>query len=170
MISGEWTPRYLLEHWVPSLVREAAPNARFLVMLRDPVERFVSGLRHSARSKSKLKQDYASLHYLRGLYFHQLQRWLKAFPKSRFLILQYEKCVVEPEHELQRTFEFLGLPAIPADSIPFKDRLNITRNPKSFSLGETHRRSLVDSYRDDVRDLLRDFPEIDGALWTNFAG
>lgn len=168
MISGEWTPRYLVEHWAPLLVRAAAPNARLLVMVRDPVERFISGMRHTARVKSALDRDDAHVHYLRGLYYRQLKPWLNLFPRSQILVLQYEKCTLEPEHELRRSFAFLGLPAISTGSIDFASETNITRNQESFALDATHRQSLVESYRDDVGDLLREFPEIDGRLWNHF--
>ena len=166
-ISGEWTPRYLSMHWAPSLIKKAAPNACFLVMLRDPVDRFVSGMRHVLRSRSIHCID-AQEHYYRGLYCHQLRMWLSVFKRSQFLILQYERCLLEPDRQLQRTFEFLGLDPISTRSIDFKTRKNVTRNKESYTLDENHRRSLVDSYHDDVKDLLRDFPEIDVHLWKHF--
>ena len=45
-IAGEWTPDYL---WQPSSidgVAAAAPHAKILFLVRDPVDRFVSGLAH----------------------------------------------------------------------------------------------------------------------------
>ena len=42
--AGEWTPRYMVDFWTPALLREAAPSAKILVMLRDPFERFCSGV------------------------------------------------------------------------------------------------------------------------------
>ena len=41
-LSGEWTPRYMHDYWSLPLLREAAPDARILVILRDPVERALS--------------------------------------------------------------------------------------------------------------------------------
>ena len=46
MVTGEWTPDYMHLGWVPSLLADAAPRTRLLVLLRDPVERFQSGLAH----------------------------------------------------------------------------------------------------------------------------
>lgn len=43
-IAGEWTPRYMANFWTPGLLHEAAPEARLLVLLRDPVERYLSGV------------------------------------------------------------------------------------------------------------------------------
>ena len=43
-LAGEWTPRYLYDYWSIPLLREAAPETRLLVLLRDPVARYRSGL------------------------------------------------------------------------------------------------------------------------------
>ena len=45
---GEWTPRYLPDFWSISLLRRAAPDARLLVMLRDPVARYRSAAAQAA--------------------------------------------------------------------------------------------------------------------------
>ena len=168
MLAGEFTPAYLPKHWSALLIKKSAPNARLLVMLRDPIDRFVSGMRQMARQTPKLTALDAEVHYYRGLYCRQLQAWLRVFPRSQLLILQYEKCKLDPETELRRTFDFIGLDFRPSSSFNFKKKINRTFNRKSFSLGETHRRSLVESYRDDVRQLLETFPEIDGSLWKHF--
>jgi hypothetical protein len=46
---GEKTPEYLSCPWAPPMIKEAAPDARAIVLLRDPVERYVSGLSHHER-------------------------------------------------------------------------------------------------------------------------
>src|SRR5215216_938264 len=43
-ISGEWTPGYMCDPWTVPLLAEAAPEARYLIMLRDPVERYRSAI------------------------------------------------------------------------------------------------------------------------------
>ena len=43
-VTGEWTPRYMYDHWSLRLLRRAAPEARILVILRDPIERYRSAL------------------------------------------------------------------------------------------------------------------------------
>ena len=45
-IAGEWTPRYMHDFWTPRLIARAAPEAKLLIMFRDPVERFRSGVPH----------------------------------------------------------------------------------------------------------------------------
>ena len=174
MLAGEWTPSYLNDYWVPPLMKATAPNAKFIVILRDPIDRFVSGMLHQLRGDNALLKSVISLkvianaQFTRGLYFQQLQRWLANFPRSQFLILQYEKCKLEPKVQLRRTFEFLDLPEISLDSINFWARKNRTWNRGDYELTEANRRSLIDAYRDDVIKLGDDFPEVDCGLWKNF--
>ena len=41
-ITGEWTGRYMFDAWTPPLLKRAAPDARLLVMLSDPLDRYRS--------------------------------------------------------------------------------------------------------------------------------
>ena len=50
-LTGEWTPDYIQYSWVPALLAQAAPQTRLLVLLRDPIERFRSGLAHQRRDR-----------------------------------------------------------------------------------------------------------------------
>ena len=45
--AGEWTPVYMSAPWIPPLLAAAAPDTRVLVLLRDPLERFLSGIEHT---------------------------------------------------------------------------------------------------------------------------
>src|SRR5690242_18385540 len=46
LLAGEFTPRYMFDPWVPALLRVAAPEARLIMILRDPVDRYRSGIAH----------------------------------------------------------------------------------------------------------------------------
>jgi hypothetical protein len=168
--TGEWTPVYLSAPWIPSLLAAAAPEARLLVILRDPVERYLSGLAHATRMAQRRGaplERYAPLEqFARGFYHGQLTRLLHHFARSQVLILQYERCASEPLAQLRRTFEFLGLSDLgftpDVDGRPRQQ----TDKPE---LDHAARRSQIEAYRDDVIDLARAFPEIDLRLWPNFA-
>ena len=56
-VAGEWTPGYLIDFWTPELIRRAAPDARILVLLRDPIERFRSGLTHQIGDVAEAPSD-----------------------------------------------------------------------------------------------------------------
>ncbi|HTA13389.1 MAG TPA: sulfotransferase [Solirubrobacteraceae bacterium] len=167
---GEWTPLYMSAPWVPALLAQAAPQARLLVLLRDPVERYISGLQHDsghAREQGVSLSRLTPLDaFARGLYHAQLIRLLSHFDRSQILVLQYERCVSEPLAELRKTFQFLGL-----RDVEFVPDLTITpnRQPSKPQLDAAARDAYVAAYRDDVLALAQAFPEIDLALWPNFA-
>ncbi len=168
--AGEWTPLYMSAPWVPSLLAAAAPEARLLVLLRDPLERYLSGLQHDthlARRRGARLSRYAPLEqFVRGLYHLQLVRLLDHFERSRVLVMQYERCTREPLSELRRTFEFLGL-----EDREFSP--NLEAHPKHQiekpELDPRARESYVRAYHDDVANLMDACPEIDVRLWPNFA-
>ncbi len=115
-VTGEWTPDYLHQSWVPPLLQKAAPDARLLVLVRDPVERFRSGLAHHGRHTGRLIADVYADAVVRGLYGRWLEHWLKHFPSDHILVLQYEHCVADPAGQIERTYRFLGLsPFTPPD-------------------------------------------------------
>jgi hypothetical protein len=168
--TGEWTPMYLCAPWIPRLLAEAAPQARLLVLLRDPVERYLSGLQHDAkvaREHGAPLSELAPLQALaRGFYNAQLTHVLAHFDRSQILVLQYERCTREPLTELRRTFEFLGVEE--PGFVPELDA-HPHRQPNKPTLDADTRGAYVRAYRGDVAALARGFPEIDLALWPNFA-
>jgi hypothetical protein len=164
-LTGEWTPDYMHSPWVPPLLAQAAPNARLLVLLRDPVERFRSGLAHQRRDRGRLTIEAYQDAVARGFYHDELRRWTTYFPREQILVLQYERCAEDPIGQLTRTYRFLGLE--PVVSAGLGSRVN--RTAKSPSLSEHVRRRLVELYTPDVRALLKSFAELDPSLWPNFA-
>lgn len=168
--AGEWTPSYLSAPWVAPLLAAAAPDTRLLVILRDPLERYLSGLEHDAwvagRHGLPLSQHAPLEAFARGFYHAQLSAWLQHFDRSRILVLQFERCAAEPGAELERTLDFLGL-----SSAGFTPDLGAHPNhqPSKPPLDPAVRAAYLSRYRDDVLRLAADFPEIDLGLWPNFA-
>ena len=171
LCAGEWSPSYLPAPRVPAMLAAAAPGARVLVLLRDPVERYRSALaRHLrvAQASGRPLNAMAPLDaFTRGLYHAQLDRLLKRFPRSQVLILQYERCSAEPRPQLRRTYEFLGLREV--GFVPSLEA-HPNRQPDKAALDPEVRAALVDAYTDDVVRLLAEYPDIDAGLWPNFAG
>jgi hypothetical protein len=156
--------------WIPRLLAAAAPEARLLVLLRDPVERYLSGLALNARVAKRRGAPlsrYAPLEsFVRGLYHAQLVDLLSYFDRSQVLVLQYERCTLEPLPELRRTFQFLGL----SETAVVPDlEAHPKRQPEKPMLDPDTREAYVRAYRDDVASLIDAFPEIDVRLWPNFA-
>lgn len=165
-LSGEWTPGYMLDAWTPPLLRQAAPQARLLVLVRDPVERFRSGrtLAENRLVVEATPRAAANAAFNRGLYADQLLRLWRAFPHEQVLVLQYERCVADPRGELSRTFEFLGLgPSIP-DGIAPQERINASAGQK-VALSEWQVAELTRRYAPENDRLARLVPDLDLSLW-----
>jgi hypothetical protein len=169
-LAGEWTPSYLAAPGVPPLLAAAAPRARLLVLLRDPLERYLSGLKHdtwvAAQAGLPLSQHAPMEAFARGLYHAQLGTWLEHFDRSQILVQQFERCAAEPAAELRRTLEFVGLSA---DGFDPDLEAHPNHQAGKPSLDPTARDAYVRAYRDDVLRLAADFPEVDLRLWPNFA-
>jgi len=175
---GEKTPGYLYQPWVAPMLAHAAPDARLIVLMRDPVERYVSGLGLLARSGALKGQvgagDVGSREHRiveamdRGLYAAQLTWWLGHYPRERFLLLQYERCVADTQGQLSRTFEFLGL----SDQRATAAEVARTRKkaPDRVLLAPQLRRLMADYYRADAIRLAEIMPDLDLGLWRNLSG
>ena len=166
MATGEWTPDYFTLPWVPALLREAAPETRLLVLLRDPVDRMLSGLAH--QNRVGMASDGATIAdaVQRGFYARALGRWLEHFESNQLLVLQYERCALEPETQLAATLDFLGLPRLTGGPAASSWSGGSGRLPGA---DDELRRRLVELYAPDVTALAGQRPEVELALWPNFA-
>jgi hypothetical protein len=137
-ITGEASPFYLFHPRVPERVKQNAPDAKLIALLRDPVERAFSHYRMNVKdgtetlsfeeavesehrrirddvARMKLDQRYTGSDYRlysyinRGFYDEQLKRWLKHFPADQMLVLKSEEFFGNTEQVVQRVFGFLGL-------------------------------------------------------------
>lgn len=165
-ITGEWTPDYLGYPWVAALLAEAAPDAKLLVITRDPVERFRSGLSFRLSQGAAHSEATVADAVARGHYARSLRRYLDYFPSEHILVLQYERCAADPAGELGTTYRFLGLPEHrPAD---LHRTVNVSGPKVPIDADAVQR--LTDLYADDVADLCSLFPHVDVSVWPNFAG
>jgi hypothetical protein len=165
-IAGEWTPNYMLHFWTAPLLTRAAPDAKILVLLRDPVERYRSGLFHHLTRGLPRDARLAAEGFHRGLYRDQLAWLARHVPRERILVQQYEACVADPIAELQRTYAFVGLDP---EHVPeaLTRRVNAARGSKP-DLDANTRAQLVELYTPQVRGLVDDGWPVDLDLWKNF--
>src|SRR3954451_7964034 len=143
--AGEWTPGTILQPVALEQLRVAAPQARLLVLLRDPVARFRSAM---ALTEGRLTLNWdptaaAGGAFARGLYADQLLRLWQVVPRDQVLVLQYERCVVDPRGELDRTVRFIGLDPGRMPDPSRSERLNASK-AGSFQLSERQERILVE--------------------------
>jgi Sulfotransferase domain len=148
LIGLDATPSYLFHPAVPERVAATLPEARLLVILRDPVDRAYSHYQHARRRNvehlsfpdavaaeeprlageaERLASDprYRSTRYLhrsyisRGLYAEQLERWLGHFRRSQLHVVLAEEFFVRPADVYAETIAFLGLPAWEPAEFPY---------------------------------------------------
>ncbi|MDG2112623.1 MAG: sulfotransferase domain-containing protein [Actinomycetota bacterium] len=167
-LSGEWTPRYLSDPWVPALLSRAAPDTRVLVLLRDPLDRYVSGITHDLARGAPSNPLLAAMHAERGDYAPQLERLLQHFDRDQVIVQQYEACVADPATEWARTVEFLGLD--PAKGAPQFDRQVNTARQEKPAVPEHMLVELRERYRAQLAALAQVVPELDVDRWTTLAG
>lgn len=113
---GGWYTDYPRELGVPERIQSVAPDARFLALVRDPIDRAVShyvqdysnSIEH--RSIEEALGDPDDNHYVdRSLYFMQLERYLRIFDPSRFLVIDHRDLRHSRRETLATVFRFLGV-------------------------------------------------------------
>jgi len=107
-------------------LRSHFPEARFIVVLRDPVQRAISAFNHM-RSYGYFPSFYSIESVLfggkrnigsafgileKGLYAEMLEAFFDLFTKERFLVLEFEEDLCrKPRETMKSVCDFLGLPA-----------------------------------------------------------
>ena len=160
LLSGEWTPGYAASQWMLPLVKQAAPDAKVLVLFRDPVARMHSHLNHAVRSGRTLDAVTIDRAYRASCYGELITRVRDVFEPDQVLYLQYEKCARHPDAHLRTTFEFLGLAHEPID-------VAAVRPGVSKSLVAPHVvAAMTPGLRAEADAAAALVPEIDLSLWT----
>jgi len=140
------SPYYLFHPAVPQRLAALLPEARLIVLLRDPVRRAYSHYWHErdkgretlsfedavaaeaerlGDSQQRLADgtlerspEHQHFSYLaRGRYAEQLERWFAVVPRERFLVLRFEDLARDPLGVLNHALDFLGLPGAAAVSL-----------------------------------------------------
>lgn len=164
---GEASVCYL---WSPTAARaiaERIPNARILVILRDPADRawsqYVQGVAGGHIHGTLREHIDASLQdtgcafratypFLQlGHYAAQLRRWFALFPRDRIRILFYDDYLRDPAATLRHIFEFLDIDATFRPDISEHYHLFPERAAHPFAAAD--RRLLTAHYREDILAL-----------------
>jgi hypothetical protein len=119
LINGDLTPMYcLLTSSEVARVRQLLPNGKLLCILRDPVSRAWSHLKHMERHREAvfargetdfLRAAYCAYALVHGDYLGTLRRWRSAFAASELLIGFYEDIQRRPAEFLNDVLAHLGL-------------------------------------------------------------
>ncbi|HET8793270.1 MAG TPA: sulfotransferase [Nitrososphaeraceae archaeon] len=121
---GEATTRYIIDPKSAPLIKNKIPNAKIIILLRDPVERAYSSylyyLRRENREpfsvimKRSIETDLAGDYLLclvmkGGLYYEQVKRYLDTFGHDSVKILFYEEFFADIKNQFNELLKFLGV-------------------------------------------------------------
>jgi hypothetical protein len=148
-VVGEASPCYLWHPEVARRIRDRIPEARIVILLRDPVERAYSHYLMDIMDGGLSKPFYeliteefrrgekvfgtGHLYVELGQYFRQVRRYVEAFGYDQVLVLMFEDLVHCPFETAARVAGFLGLDQEPTFNIPSIGKVHVPymkpRNP-----------------------------------------
>lgn len=138
-LAGDNTPYYLFHPLVPERVHELCPDAKVIMVLRNPIDRAYSQYQMECRkgrevhgsferaiegeleridkAKNDLLADPLGYHHTfentsylsRGIYIDQIEHWLQWFERDKLLILENEHFYNSPKESLGEVYDFLGI-------------------------------------------------------------
>jgi hypothetical protein len=175
---GEASVSYLYSSVAAQRIREASPDARILVFLRNPIDRayshflmdheneivgwrdFLAGVAADYASRSK-GWGISNLYVELGLYYEQVKRFLDVFPRERVRVLVFDDYEGDPRGTLADIRRFLGLRTLEPDPTEYR-RLNESRRTAHFP-------SIATNFRaSPIGRLVGRLPaEIKKSIWTS---
>lgn len=137
-ITGEATPYYIFHPHALERIRQTAPNAKLLIMLRNPIDRAMSHYHFEVRlgledlplkealqqEEARIEADYqrmltdksyvgfAHQHYSykqRGIYIDQIKPYYDVFGPDQILLLQSEEFFDDTARVMAEVYAFLGV-------------------------------------------------------------
>jgi hypothetical protein len=139
-LRGEATPFYLYDLDSHDRIRKLVPDARLILLLRDPVDRAHSNWTHLWNAGLEPEADFLTAcwaeeqrkaagwadfwHYTSlGMYGRQVEHLLAVFPREQVLLLRYRELKDAPDATLDRVCTFLGVQTGVLREIP-KENVN----------------------------------------------
>ena len=172
-VAMEASPLYLADPRVPSRAARRLPEALYVALLRDPVQRayshylhnleyhaeklsFVDALdaephrlaearRQGIGSRRGIEIFRNSTYVLRGQYADQLERWLEHVPTERLLVARSEDFFADPQVVYDEVLHRAGLPA--HDGVSFS-RTNHWADEAETQLTPAVRARLEEEFQD----------------------
>ncbi len=152
-LAGEASVWYLLSTSAAQEIHEYDPNARIIIMLRDPIEmvhslhfeQFTNGNENIENFEEALEAEgeraegerippligspYEGLQYRKvGRYTEQVRRYFEQFGQEQVRVIRFEDFIAKPKEEHKRTLSFLGLEP---QKLPSFERINAPRKIRS---------------------------------------
>ena len=182
-LTGEATPRYIEHPFAPNRIKSFTPNAKFIILVRNPVDRAYSHWNMNVRGKveplsfedalneeeNRTKNEYKKMiddpdyysrsyyrySYLeRGMYVKKIKNWMKIFPKENFIVIKSEDFFSNPSSSYNQILDFFELHSWELSE--YKQH-RVGKYKKSKMDYETRKRLLefYQPYNDELSDLLK---------------
>lgn len=168
-LAFEATPNYLYHPRVPKRLHRYNPRLKFIVLLRDPVERayanwsmcrhviaannpkhraaefrdFKPAVQHELEGLSSKAHPLYPAYVRMGLYYEQLVRYFEFFTRDQFLILHSRVMFNTPDVALQKICQFL-------EKAPFDCPVEVLKDVRNKGI-------YVETMSSEVRSLLSNF-------------
>jgi hypothetical protein len=157
-LPGEISPGYLWHPDAPARAASLVPDAKLLVMVREPVRRAYSQFTFFVKEHG-YNRDFATfLHehpnaIERGMYAAQIGRWLEHFPRERLHVEVFEDLTADPVGRMRAVYGFLG---VDDGYVPRKagEKVNESRIPRLAPLYRVGRQAVGWLYRHDGARLV----------------
>jgi len=148
---GEASVGYLQATEAPGNISSTIPNAKIIIMLKDPVERFFSHYLMLVRSGS-ITQDFSEVltKYLNesvskdpyyyalvggSYYYDKVRRYLRCFKNEQVKIIIFEEFIENTKQSLQSVFDFLNIDSpVPENINQIYNEFALPRNQISLSI------------------------------------
>lgn len=189
------TPEYIKDPLAPERIHKFRPDAKFIFVLRNPINRAYSLWWHQKR-KGRINYNFNDVlerkqigsfplyddWVVSGFYMHWLQGFLHLFPRENIKLMIYEDLEIDAGQFIQEVFDFLNVDKAFVPSI-INTRVNVGKRKKTApSLTESVKRLIkpTDEYesgmdehiRNELRQIfephnqqLGDFLERDLSFW-----
>ena len=140
LVSGDVSPVYLASPHAAERIHAARPDARLVIILRDPVKRAFSQYCHHRRDgldpitsfddalaaepdRAEAGWSWAHRYAELGDYASQIQRYTDRFPKAQILFLEFDQLRADPQSCWYALCRHIGVSVIP---MPKNERVNMT--------------------------------------------
>lgn len=123
-VRGETSPNYSKYPGTAALVAKHLPDAKLIYIIRDPVERLFSEIRHynldpNIFIKKHIQSSVGHVALETGKYYSQIKRYLKFYPKSKIHVVSNYNLMQNRVEEMEKVFRFLGLDGINYQNVDF---------------------------------------------------
>lgn len=161
---GEVTNSYLYSHEAAKNIIAKFPDARIMMMLRNPVDRafshYLMDLRIGYETEdfmTAVKKDMSrnpkgwgisNLYVEIGMYYDQVKRYIELFPASQRRIYIFDDFVKNPHATMKDIFHFLGVSD--ETGIDFRKKYNPSFIPKNKFIGKLNTQKRIKDWLKSV--------------------